>query len=287
MSAPQKSKVTWKDVPTRTITAGGVEFAYRELGTDNPGTPVVFLIHLAAVLDNWDPRVIDGFAAKHRVIKGSPPGPRCERRQRSHGPKQEHARSGAAPSEQRTHRLSRFRTRRGLPVPCRLRAQGPRVPFALVEVILFCEVLRSSGATRTIALGGEHRPREGQRGRPQASKKRGANALLGLSLRGDRNDLRQPAQSRGQPTGPVVDSPPYMQPETRRKPPDRPGPLSSQPMQGPERPPLCRLLRPSAPVLLKAESCQAGSERRVWSAGLGRPDATQQFHRAPAALAHG
>ena len=61
-------KVTWKDVPTRTIAAGGVEFAYRELGTDNPGTPVVFLIHLAAVMDNWDPRVVDGFAAKHRVI---------------------------------------------------------------------------------------------------------------------------------------------------------------------------------------------------------------------------
>ena len=30
--------------------------------------PVVFLTHLAAVLDNWDPRVVDGIAAKHRVI---------------------------------------------------------------------------------------------------------------------------------------------------------------------------------------------------------------------------
>src|SRR5205807_4008842 len=50
------------------ITADGVEFAYRELGTSNPGTPVIFLIHLAAVLDNWDPRVVDGFAAKRRVI---------------------------------------------------------------------------------------------------------------------------------------------------------------------------------------------------------------------------
>ncbi len=68
MNASQKLKVTWKDVPTRTITAGGVEFAYRELGIDNPGTPVVFLIHLAAVLDNWDPRIVDGFAATHRVI---------------------------------------------------------------------------------------------------------------------------------------------------------------------------------------------------------------------------
>ncbi|NDZ17682.1 alpha/beta hydrolase [Variovorax sp. WS11] len=68
MSKSQKSNVTWKNVPTRTITAGDVKFAYRELGTDNPGTPVVCLIHLAAVLDNWDPRVIDGLAAKHRVI---------------------------------------------------------------------------------------------------------------------------------------------------------------------------------------------------------------------------
>lgn len=30
MSASQTLKVTWKNVPTRTITAGGVEFAYRE-----------------------------------------------------------------------------------------------------------------------------------------------------------------------------------------------------------------------------------------------------------------
>jgi pimeloyl-ACP methyl ester carboxylesterase len=30
--------------------------------------PVVFLTHLAAVLDNWDPRVADGIAAKRRVI---------------------------------------------------------------------------------------------------------------------------------------------------------------------------------------------------------------------------
>ena len=68
MSASQNLKVTWKNVPTRTITAGGVEFAYRELGTNNPGTPVVFLIHLAAVLDNWDPRVVDGLAAEHHVV---------------------------------------------------------------------------------------------------------------------------------------------------------------------------------------------------------------------------
>jgi pimeloyl-ACP methyl ester carboxylesterase len=68
MRTLQDRNVSWKNVPTRTITAGGIQFAYRDLGQDNPGTPVVFLVHLAAVMDNWDPRVVDGFAAEDRVI---------------------------------------------------------------------------------------------------------------------------------------------------------------------------------------------------------------------------
>ena len=58
----------WKNVPTQFISAGGVNFAYREYGQQNGGTPVIFLNHLAAVLDNWDPRMIDGIAAKHHVV---------------------------------------------------------------------------------------------------------------------------------------------------------------------------------------------------------------------------
>src|SRR5215212_8877997 len=61
------SKTTWKTAPTQTIDAGGVAFAYRDLGP-RTGVPVVFLTHLAAVLDNWDPRVVDGIAATRRVI---------------------------------------------------------------------------------------------------------------------------------------------------------------------------------------------------------------------------
>lgn len=57
----------YQDAPTRTIAAGEVSFAYRELGPAT-GVPVIFLTHLAAVLDNWDPRVVDGIAAQHRVI---------------------------------------------------------------------------------------------------------------------------------------------------------------------------------------------------------------------------
>jgi pimeloyl-ACP methyl ester carboxylesterase len=53
--------------PARTIDAGGVRYAYRELGAEG-GIPVVFFVHLAATLDNWDPRIIDAIAAYHRVI---------------------------------------------------------------------------------------------------------------------------------------------------------------------------------------------------------------------------
>ncbi len=58
---------SWKDTPTRTIDVNGVKYAYRELG-EGPGVPVVFLHHLTAVLDDWDPRIIDGIAEHHRVI---------------------------------------------------------------------------------------------------------------------------------------------------------------------------------------------------------------------------
>src|SRR6476469_4963605 len=58
---------SYQNVATRTVSAGGVTFAYRDLGP-RTGMPVIFLTHLAANLDNWDPRVVDGIAAKHHVI---------------------------------------------------------------------------------------------------------------------------------------------------------------------------------------------------------------------------
>ena len=61
------TETTYVNAPNRTVDVGGTTFAYRELGTAS-GVPVIFLNHLAAVLDNWDPRVVDGIAARHRVI---------------------------------------------------------------------------------------------------------------------------------------------------------------------------------------------------------------------------
>ena len=53
--------------PARTISAGGVTYAYRELGPKG-GIPVIFFVHLAATLDNWDPRIVDPIAKEHHVI---------------------------------------------------------------------------------------------------------------------------------------------------------------------------------------------------------------------------
>jgi pimeloyl-ACP methyl ester carboxylesterase len=58
---------THQDTPTKSVKVGGTSFSYRDLGP-RTGTPVIFLNHLAAVLDNWDPRVVDGIASQHRVI---------------------------------------------------------------------------------------------------------------------------------------------------------------------------------------------------------------------------
>jgi pimeloyl-ACP methyl ester carboxylesterase len=58
---------SYAKAPARTITAGGVTYAYRELGPKG-GIPVIFFVHLAATLDNWDPRIIDPIAKEHHVI---------------------------------------------------------------------------------------------------------------------------------------------------------------------------------------------------------------------------
>ncbi|MFW6867066.1 alpha/beta fold hydrolase [Nocardioides sp. CPCC 206347] len=57
---------SYAQAPARTINAGGVTYAYRELGPRG-GIPVVFFVHLAATLDNWDPRIVDAIA-KHRHV---------------------------------------------------------------------------------------------------------------------------------------------------------------------------------------------------------------------------
>jgi pimeloyl-ACP methyl ester carboxylesterase len=58
---------SYAKAPARTVVAGGTTYAYRELGPKG-GIPVVFFVHLAATLDNWDPRIVDPIAQNRHVI---------------------------------------------------------------------------------------------------------------------------------------------------------------------------------------------------------------------------
>jgi pimeloyl-ACP methyl ester carboxylesterase len=58
---------TFENAATQSVDVNGTSFVYREIGKKG-GVPVVFLHHLTAVLEDWDPRVVDGVAAKHHVV---------------------------------------------------------------------------------------------------------------------------------------------------------------------------------------------------------------------------
>ncbi|WP_027168076.1 alpha/beta hydrolase [Mesorhizobium sp. WSM3224] len=61
------SPASFQDTPTRSVDVDGTAFVYRELGPKT-GVPVILLNHLAAQLDNFDPRIVDGLAESRRVI---------------------------------------------------------------------------------------------------------------------------------------------------------------------------------------------------------------------------
>jgi pimeloyl-ACP methyl ester carboxylesterase len=58
---------SYAEAPTRSVAVGNTTYAYRELGPKG-GIPVVFFVHLAATLDNWDPRIVDAIAKTRHVI---------------------------------------------------------------------------------------------------------------------------------------------------------------------------------------------------------------------------
>jgi pimeloyl-ACP methyl ester carboxylesterase len=69
MSSTRNDSVvtSYAKAPSRTVTAGGTTYAYRELGPKG-GVPVVFFVHLGATLDNWDPRIVDRIAKTRHVV---------------------------------------------------------------------------------------------------------------------------------------------------------------------------------------------------------------------------
>src|SRR3954447_960402 len=59
--------MTFENAVTKSVDVNGTKFVFREIGNKG-GVPMVFLHHLTAVLDDWDPKVVDGLAAKHHVV---------------------------------------------------------------------------------------------------------------------------------------------------------------------------------------------------------------------------
>ncbi len=57
----------------RTITVAGTPIAYRTIGEEN-AIPLLMLNHWGAVLDNFDPRIVDGLAQTRRVFATDYPG---------------------------------------------------------------------------------------------------------------------------------------------------------------------------------------------------------------------
>ncbi|AZV26932.1 alpha/beta hydrolase [Pseudomonas syringae] len=55
------------DAANQSITVNGIPFAYRDTGPAT-GMPLVLFNHWGAVLDNFDPAIIDGLAQTRRVI---------------------------------------------------------------------------------------------------------------------------------------------------------------------------------------------------------------------------
>lgn len=56
------------------INVNGLKIAYREINKGKSERPLVMLVHLAATMDNWDPKFIDLVAEKHHIILLDLPG---------------------------------------------------------------------------------------------------------------------------------------------------------------------------------------------------------------------
>ncbi|SFQ76938.1 Pimeloyl-ACP methyl ester carboxylesterase [Pseudomonas sp. NFPP07] len=61
------SQLSFINAVNQSVLIGGIPFAYRDLGPKTE-VPLVMFNHWGAVLDNFDPRIVDGLAKNRRVI---------------------------------------------------------------------------------------------------------------------------------------------------------------------------------------------------------------------------
>src|SRR5271155_5600123 len=58
---------THETAATKSVEAEGIRFAYRRFGKAK-GNPLIFMQYFNANMDDWDPAVVNGFAADHDVV---------------------------------------------------------------------------------------------------------------------------------------------------------------------------------------------------------------------------
>lgn len=61
------NELTHETAPTKQISVNGHKYAYRTFGRQG-GIPIVFLVHFAGTMDNWDPAVLNPLAKTHQII---------------------------------------------------------------------------------------------------------------------------------------------------------------------------------------------------------------------------
>ena len=67
-------KMSYLNKRNEYINVNGEKIAYRELNKGKSEIPLVMLVHLAATMDNWDPKFIDLVAEKYHIIVLDLPG---------------------------------------------------------------------------------------------------------------------------------------------------------------------------------------------------------------------
>ncbi|POA30020.1 MULTISPECIES: alpha/beta fold hydrolase [unclassified Pseudomonas] len=66
-NTPAGSQTSFINAANQSITVNGIPFAYRDIGPTTD-VPLVLFNHWGAVLDNFDPGIIDGLAQTRRII---------------------------------------------------------------------------------------------------------------------------------------------------------------------------------------------------------------------------
>lgn len=65
--SPQTLEYHYNETPNQYVAVNGKRIAYRTLGADAGGPPLVLLQHFTGTMDDWDPEVVEGLARGRRV----------------------------------------------------------------------------------------------------------------------------------------------------------------------------------------------------------------------------